>query len=58
MKRPRIVIYRDEQGLYRFRPVAANGEIVADNYASVRDARRGVSAARRVFRWGRVVIEG
>jgi len=51
MSEPNAKVYKDDAGEWRFRIVAANGEIVAvsEGYSRQTDAWRGLEAARRAL---------
>jgi uncharacterized protein YegP (UPF0339 family) len=48
---PRVTFYQDEAGGYRFRVLAANGEIVAssESYTRMGDARKGFETLRGIM---------
>lgn len=52
MNRPRVTVFVDTAGEYRFRVVAANGETVStsEGYTRRVDAVRGARALRRILR--------
>lgn len=59
MKRPKIEIYPDESGEYRWRLKGGNGEIQAtgEGHTSRRDAIRAAKAARRNMLIAKIEVE-
>ena len=60
MRKIKIQIYRDSQGQYRWRIIAANGRIIADGaegYQRRRCALRGINRLRLAFSTGAYDLE-
>lgn len=48
MKQPRLVIYKDALGEWRWRLIAANGRVVADSGEGYRSRRNAIHAAAKL----------